>query len=140
VRITVLVGVDVKSVMPLTVAPVIVGPVPNTAAPLPVSSVSAPLRLADDGVAKNVATFVPNPDTPVAIGRPVILVAVPLDGVPSTPPIRVTAPTEPVLTAKAVTTPDPVLVEVGADPAPPPKRRAPEASAAEVAQLDPLSK
>ena len=42
----------------LTVAPVIVGLVANTAAPVPVSSVRAPLKLAEDGVARNVATLV----------------------------------------------------------------------------------
>lgn len=59
-----------------------VGDVPNTAAPVPVSSVNAPRRFADDGVARKVATFDPNPETPVEIGRPVQDVRVPLDGVP----------------------------------------------------------
>ena len=48
--------------------PVIVGEVPNTAAPDPVSSVKAAAKLALDGVAKNVATFVPKPLTPEDIG------------------------------------------------------------------------
>jgi hypothetical protein len=59
-----------------------VGLVANTKAPLPVSSVTAEIRLADDGVAKKVATPAPRPDTPVLIGRPVALVKVPLVGVP----------------------------------------------------------
>jgi len=61
-----------------------VGLVANTSAPEPVSSVTAEARLALDGVARNVATPVPRPDTPVLIGSPVQLVRVPEDGVPST--------------------------------------------------------
>lgn len=60
-----------------------VGEVAKTSSPLPVSFVTAVARLALDGVAKNVATPVPNPETPVLIGSPVQLVSVPLDGVPS---------------------------------------------------------
>lgn len=59
-----------------------VGEVANTSAPDPVSSVTAEIRLALDGVAKNVATPVPRPLTPVAIGSPVAFVSVPLVGVP----------------------------------------------------------
>jgi hypothetical protein len=59
-----------------------VGLVANTSEPVPVSSVIAEIRLADDGVAKKVATPVPRPETPVEIGRPVMLVATPDDGVP----------------------------------------------------------
>ena len=48
------------------VVPVKVGPAENTTEPaVPVSSVNALARLADDGVAKKVATPAPNPDTPV---------------------------------------------------------------------------
>ena len=61
-----------------------VGLVANTKEPDPVSSVTAEAKLALDGVAKKVATPVPNPDTPVDIGKPVALVKVPLDGVPKT--------------------------------------------------------
>ena len=61
----------------------IVGAVPNTKAPEPVSSVTAASKLADDGVAKNVAMPVPNPLTPVLIGSPVQLVKVPDVGVPN---------------------------------------------------------
>ena len=60
-----------------------VGDVAKTAAPVPVSSVNAPRRFALEGVAKNVATLVPSPDTPVLIGKPVALVKTPLEGVPS---------------------------------------------------------
>ncbi len=67
----------------MAITPVNVGLVPNTNAPLPVSSVTADIRLALEGVAKNVAIPVPNPDTPVLIGRPVQLVNVPLVGVPN---------------------------------------------------------
>jgi hypothetical protein len=59
-----------------------VGLVAKTKAPLPVSSVTAPARFAELGVAKKVATPVPNPTTPVAIGKPVALVRVAADGVP----------------------------------------------------------
>lgn len=58
------------------------GDVANTSAPDPVSSVTAAARLDDDGVARNVATPVPSPDTPVEIGSPVQLVSVPALGVP----------------------------------------------------------
>ena len=60
-----------------------VGLVPNTSAPVPVSPVTALARFADDGVARNVATPVPRPETPVLIGKPVALVSTPLAGVPS---------------------------------------------------------
>jgi hypothetical protein len=68
---------------------VIAGLVPNTNAPDPVSSVTAARRLAEDGVPRKVATPVPNPDTPVAIGRPVALVSVALLGVPNAGVINV---------------------------------------------------
>ena len=54
----------------------------NTNKPDPVSSVTAEIKLALDGVTKNVATPVPKPDTPVLIGKPVALVKVALVGVP----------------------------------------------------------
>jgi len=60
-----------------------VGLLANTKAPEPVSSVTAEARLALDGVPRNVATPVPRPETPVEIGRPVRLVAVPEAGVPN---------------------------------------------------------
>lgn len=60
-----------------------VGVLAKTRAPVPVSSVTALARLADDGVARNVATPVPRPETPVLIGKPVALVSVALAGVPS---------------------------------------------------------
>ena len=47
------------------VAVVRVGLVAKTASPLPVSSVNAAAKFADDGVARKVATFVPRPETPV---------------------------------------------------------------------------
>jgi hypothetical protein len=59
-----------------------VGEVAKTFAPVPVSSVIAAIRLALDGVAKKVATPVPNPDTPVLIGSPVAFVRTPDAGVP----------------------------------------------------------
>ena len=66
-----------------------VGLVAKTKAPVPVSSVTAEIRFALEGVAKNVATPVPKPLTPVPIGRPVALVKVPLEGVPSAGVTRV---------------------------------------------------
>jgi hypothetical protein len=65
------------------------GDVAKTKAPLPVSSVTAAAKLADDGVAKNVATLAANPETPVEIGRPVQLVRVPEVGVPNNGVVRV---------------------------------------------------
>jgi hypothetical protein len=59
-----------------------VGLVAKTNDPVPVSSVTAEIRLALDGVPKKVATPVPRPDTPVLIGKPVAFVKVPLVGVP----------------------------------------------------------
>lgn len=58
------------------------GDVAKTTAPVPVSPVTAAAKFAVDGVARKVATPVPNPLTPVAIGRPVALVSVAADGVP----------------------------------------------------------
>jgi len=66
-----------------------VGEVANTKAPLPVSSVTAAAKLADDGVPKKVATLAAKPDTPVEIGSPVQLVSVPEDGVPKAGVTRV---------------------------------------------------
>ena len=66
------------------VAVVSVGEVAKTASPVPVSSVNAAAKFADDGVARKVATFVPRPETPVETGRPVHDVSVPLEGVPRT--------------------------------------------------------
>jgi len=59
-----------------------VGLFANTKAPEPVSSVTAASKLADDGVARNVATPAPRPEMPVDTGRPVTLVITPLAGVP----------------------------------------------------------
>jgi hypothetical protein len=83
---------------------------------VPVSSVTAEIRFADDGVARNVATPVPRPDTPVEIGRPVALVRVPLDGVPRAPPLTTGEPAVPTFTARAVAMPVPrpeTPVEIG---------------------------
>jgi hypothetical protein len=76
---------DVLPVVRLVViaGDVIVGDVSNTNAPEPASPVTAAARFAEDGVARNVATPVPSPLTPVAIGRPVAFVKVTDCGVPS---------------------------------------------------------
>jgi hypothetical protein len=66
-----------------------VGLVANTFAPEPVSSVRAAARFALDGVARNVATPVPNPDTPVDTGNPVAFVSTAADGVPSAGVVKV---------------------------------------------------
>jgi hypothetical protein len=84
-----------------------VGEVANTKAPVPVSFVTAAARLADEGVAKNVAIPVAKPEMPVATGKPVALVKVPDEGVPNTPPLTTGAPAVPTLTARAVATPVP---------------------------------
>ena len=55
----------------------IVGLVPNTNAPVPVSPVTAEAKFALDGVAKKVVTFEPNPLMPDATGNPVQLVNTP---------------------------------------------------------------
>jgi len=66
-----------------------VGEVANTFTPVPVLSVSAAAKLAEDGVPKNVATLAAKPETPVEIGRPVQLVNVPEVGVPNNGVVRV---------------------------------------------------
>jgi hypothetical protein len=73
-------GVPISA--PVRVGLVNTGPVPNTRAPVPVSFVTAAARFALVGVARNVATPVPNPETPVETGRPVQFVNVPEVGVP----------------------------------------------------------
>jgi hypothetical protein len=60
-----------------------VGEVAKTKEPVPVSSVTAEIKFALEGVARKVATPVPRPETPVLIGKPVALVKTPLAGVPS---------------------------------------------------------
>jgi hypothetical protein len=60
-----------------------VGEVANTNEPEPVSSVTAEIKFALVGVAKNVAIPVANPETPVLIGKPVAFVNVTLVGVPN---------------------------------------------------------
>lgn len=68
---------------PVIVGVVSAGLVEKTRLPaVPVSLVKAVARLAEDGVARNAATPVPSPLTPVDIGNPVQLVSVPLEGVP----------------------------------------------------------
>jgi hypothetical protein len=69
-------------VAPVKVSVAIVGDVPNTAAPDPVSSVRAAAKFALVDVPRNVATPVARPLTPVEIGRPVAFVRVPAEGVP----------------------------------------------------------
>src|ERR1051325_828011 len=64
------------------VAPLIVGPVPNTKAPDPVSSPTVAARFALVAFDKNVAMFVASPLTPVVIGSAVPLVRLTADGVP----------------------------------------------------------
>ena len=59
-----------------------VGLLVNASVEDPDSSVYADARFAEDGVARNVATPVPRPDTPVEIGSPVTFVITPDAGVP----------------------------------------------------------
>ena len=78
-------GAVFVSIRLVIVALVIVGAVAKTKLPpVPVSSVIAVFKLAEFGVAKNAATLVPSPLTPVEIGKPVQEVSVPLEGVPRT--------------------------------------------------------
>jgi len=79
-----IVGAVLVSTKLVIVAVVSVGLVAKTFAPVPVSSVKAAAKFAEDGVARKVAIFVPSPLTPDDIGRPVQLVSVPLEGVPRT--------------------------------------------------------
>ena len=76
---------------------------------------TADARFALVGVAKNVATPVPRPLTPVLIGSPVAFVRVPDDGVPRAPPLTTKAPADPTLTPRAVAT----LVPKDVMPVPP---------------------
>jgi hypothetical protein len=69
------------------------GDVAKTSAPLPVSSVTTARRLAEVGVARNVATPVPNPLIPVAIGTPVKLAPDPLKVPAAIVPLAVMAET-----------------------------------------------
>ena len=104
------------------------GLVANTSAPVPVSSVTAAARFADDGVPRNVATPVPNdviPVPPLATAKVPASVIVPdvVMGEPDTvkpvvPPERATLVTvpPPPLVASIVILPAP-LVMVMPDPA-----------------------
>jgi len=112
-------------------------PVPRPLTPVLIGNPVAFVRVPDDGVPsapplitkapaeptltpRAVATPVPKdvipvpplatgrvPVTPVDKGRPVALVSVPLDGVPSAPPLITKAPADPTLTPRAVATPVP---------------------------------
>ena len=110
-----------------------VGEVAKTIAPVPVSSVTAAIAFALDGVARNVATPVPRPETPVEMGKPVALVSVPLAGVPRTgamsvgPLFKTTVLPVPVVVAALIAVPLPaktglfivvVSVNVGAEALP----------------------
>ena len=102
------------------------GEVAKTSAPVPVSSVTAAAAFALDGVAKNVAMPVPNPETPVLIGKPVALVNTAADGVPSA---GVTNVGDVARTGE----PDPVAaVQAGKADAPPPTSMSVVAPAARV--------
>lgn len=59
-----------------------IGLVPNTRAPVPVSSVTAVARFAEDGVARNAAIPAASPEMPEATGNPVQFVSTPDVGVP----------------------------------------------------------
>ena len=109
-----------------------VGLVANTNDPVPVSSVTAAARFALDGVAKNVATPVPKPETPVLMGKPVVFVKTPLAGVPRAGAVNVglvkvtpvnvvtVAPkatlVDPIVTVELVNAAFPMLVSVLVDP------------------------
>jgi hypothetical protein len=90
-----------------------VGLVANTNDPVPVLSVTAAARFALDGVAKNVATPVPSPETPVLMGRPVAFVKTPLAGVPRAGAVNVglvnVTPENVVTVAPKATLVDPIV-------------------------------
>jgi hypothetical protein len=90
-----------------------VGLVANTNEPEPVSLVIAAAKLALEGVAKNVATPVPRPETPVEIGRPVQLVNVPELGVPRTGVVNVGLVNVLLVSVSLVARPTKVSVVVG---------------------------
>ena len=111
-----------------------VGDVANTKEPLPVSSVTVAAKLAEEGVAKNVATPVPKPETPVEMGRPVAFVNVAEDGVPKIGvtsvgevdnttlpvPVEVVTPVPPFKTAKVpATVTAPEVAVAGVNPVEP---------------------
>jgi len=85
-----IVGAVFTSINPVIVGVVSAGEVAKTKLPpVPVSSVMAVFRLAELGVARNAATLVPRPLTPVEIGRPVQELSVPLEGVPKIGAVKV---------------------------------------------------
>jgi thiamine phosphate synthase YjbQ (UPF0047 family) len=69
--------------------PVNVGLAVKATVPVPDSSVRAAAKLAEVGVARNVATPVPRPEIPVDTGRPVAFVSVIAEGVPRFGVVRV---------------------------------------------------
>jgi hypothetical protein len=77
-----LIDVEAEAFTWLIVGVAIVGDVPKTSEPEPVSSVTADAKFAEEGVPKNVAMPVPSPETPVEMGSPVQFVSVPEVGVP----------------------------------------------------------
>jgi hypothetical protein len=141
-----IVGAVFVSLNPVYVPVVIVGDVLNTKEPEPVSSVTAEARLALEGVAKNVATPLPKPDTPVDIGRPVQDVNVPEEGVPSAgvtnvgdvdkttlpDPVEVVTPVPPLATGRVPDTcvVSPIFPQEGATPTPPEINELPVATSA----------
>jgi hypothetical protein len=82
-------GLPLPSRIDVTCGVVSDGLVPKTFSPVPVEVVKALRRFALEGVARNVATPVASPLTPVLIGSPVAFVRVTLVGVPNTPPFGI---------------------------------------------------
>jgi len=89
----------------LAVGPVKSGLVAKTREPVPVSLVHAAAILADENVPNIVDTPVPNPLTPVEIGRPVQEVRVPDAGVPRIGVVELVI-NRPVVPEKVATCPD----------------------------------
>jgi hypothetical protein len=90
-----------------------VGEVANTNAPVPVSPVTAAAKLADEGVAKNVPTAVPNPEMPVLTGREVQLDKSPEAGIPRIGVVNVGDVRVLFVRVSVVARPTRVSVEVG---------------------------
>ena len=109
-----------KVVLPFKTASEIVGAVPKTRTPEPVSSVTAASRLAELGVPRKVAILAARPETPVLIGKLVASVKSNAGVASLAPRAKVIPPYETVELASPalVRAPAKVLVKVSVAPEP----------------------
>jgi hypothetical protein len=116
--------VGVKVTLKLEVPPA--RPISSTPSCVAAARVRMPDALVDVIEVKAPVVGVVAPTVPLMLmlAVPVRLVTVPDNGVPRAPPLTTKAPAVPVLTPSAVTTPLPVVVDVIAVLAPPPKSNA----------------